>query len=533
MADPRVCPDRSCHPSGKAKPLTAKTIMVQGTGSSVGKSLLVTALCRILNQDGYSVAPFKAQNMSLNSYVTLGGAEIGRAQVVQAEAAGILPTAEMNPILLKPEADSRSQLIVMGRPAGVMESRLFNQRRNDLWEVVTHAFDTLRAEFDVVVIEGAGSPAEINLRRGDIVNMEVALYANAPVLLVGDIDRGGVFASVYGTISLLDARETKLVRGLVVNKFRGDMTILEPGLRKLEELTGVPVLGVVPYFRDIYIPEEDSPAEQNSLEKTSATALLDIAVLALPHIANFDDLDPIKREKGVALRYVRSRDQLGSPDLAIIPGTKTTAADLEYLRETGIADGLAGLAGEGSAIIGICGGYQMLGDWLLDPERVESEGEAIPGLGLLPVVTQFSPHKQTHQVSGRVSAGHGLLNGAEGLLIEGYEIHMGKTANHEVGDGVSNVTPFQLLSRSGQGLDAGEGSMSGDGWVMGTYVHGLFHNTELRRSILRQLAARKGVSLPLIEDAFSQSKEYNKLADLIRRSLDMDAVYRMIGLVHG
>ena len=271
--------------------------MVQGTGSSVGKSLLATALCRIFRQDGYSVAPFKAQNMSLNSYVTPDGAEIGRAQVVQAEAAEVLPTADMNPILLKPEADYRSQLVVMGRPKGVMESTAFTQRRKGLWRVVADALDRLRSDFDVVVIEGAGSPAEINLRRGDIVNMEVALHARAPVLLVGDIDKGGVFASVYGTIMLIAPDERKLVQGVVVNKFRGDLSVLKPGLRRLEELTGVPVVGVVPYFSDIYIPEEDSPAAQNSL-KVSPASVVDVAVLALPRIANFDDFDPFKREQG-------------------------------------------------------------------------------------------------------------------------------------------------------------------------------------------------------------------------------------------
>ena len=346
--------------------------MVQGTGSSVGKSLLATALCRIFRREGYRVAPFKAQNMSLNSFVTHDGAEIGRAQAVQAEAARVLPTADMNPILLKPEADYRSQLVVMGRPGGVIESRFFNRRKDGLWEVVTAALDRLRSEFDLVVIEGAGSPAEINLRQGDIVNMEVALHAGSPVLLVGDIDKGGVFASLFGTVFLLAPEERGLVKGVIINKFRGDESILKPGLRQLEELTSVPVLGVLPYFTDLYIPEEDSPATHNTLDRPSEASLIDVAVLALPHIANFDDFDPLKREEAVGVRYVRSRDELGSPDLVIIPGTKTTVPDLQHLTASGIADRLLTLTRQGTAVIGICGGYQMLGQRLLDPGGVES-----------------------------------------------------------------------------------------------------------------------------------------------------------------
>ena len=507
--------------------------MVQGTGSSVGKSLLVTALCRIFKQDGYSVAPFKAQNMSLNSYVTPDGAEIGRAQAVQAEAAGLLPSADMNPVLLKPEADYRSQLVVMGRPAGSLDSRAFNRRKDTLWQVVTDALDRLRSEFDVVVIEGAGSPAEINLRQGDIVNMEVALYANTPVLLVGDIDRGGVFASIYGTVMLLDPPERALLRGTIVNKFRGDVSVLEPGLRRLEELTGVPVLGVVPYFSDIYIPEEDSSAESNVAGRASTRALIDVAVITLPHMANFDDFDPLKREEGIGLRYVRSRDELGSPDLVIIPGTKTTVADLGHLRESGIAAELASLVGRATALIGICGGYQMLGKLILDPQRVESSRETTAGLGLLPVVTRFSPHKHTYQVSGQVSASLGLLGRACGLPFEGYEIHMGTTADDTADERAATPRPFRLLSRSGRAVDCGDGSMSGNGWVMGTYVHGLFHNVELRRSVLRQIADRKGVSLPPNDDDFSQSREYDGLAELVRGSLDMPALLEVVGLSSG
>ena len=448
----------------------------------------------------------------------------------------VVPTAEMNPILLKPEVDYRSQLIVLGRPKGRLESRNFNKRKEDLWEIVTESLDKVRSEFEVVVIEGAGSPAEINLRRGDIVNMEVALYVGAPVLLVGDIDRGGVFASLYGTMMLLSPEERELVRGTVINKFRGDVSILRPGLRDLETLTGVPVLGVVPYFRDIYVPEEDSPAGRPYIAD-SAGAVLDVVVVALPHIANFDDFDPLAREPGVGLRYVRTRNELGSPDLVIIPGTKTTVADLRQLRDSGLAVELERLAREGAAFIGICGGYQMLGSRILDPDRVEDDCDEVAGLGLLPVVTRFESSKQTYQVSGSVSVGCGLLSGLVGAPIEGYEIHMGATTVDASGRPDASLSgreavvhPFRLSRASAGDVHHGDGSITEDGWIMGTYLHGMFHNRELRRNILKSIAARKGVSLPLGGRDFSQTAEYDKLAGVVRTSLDMDELYRVAGL---
>ena len=503
--------------------------MVQGTGSSVGKSLLVAGLCRIFRQDGYRVAPFKAQNMSLNSGVTPDGAEIGRSTMVQAEAARVIPTADMNPVLLKPEIDSRSQLVVSGRPAGFVESKNFNSRKDGLWEGVTRALGRLREEFDVVVIEGAGSPAEINLRHGDIVNMEVALHAQAPVLLIGDIDKGGVFASLYGTMMLLAPAERVLVKGMVINLLRGDVSILEPGLRQLEDLTGVPVLGVVPYFKDIYVPEEDSPSSQNS--QRSEGAIVDVAVVVLPHIANFDDFDPIAREPGVGLRYVRSADELGEPDLVILPGTKTTVADLAHIRRSGTAERVRRLAENGTGVIGICGGYQMLGRRILDPHGVESRSEDVPGLGLLPVVTSFATDKETNQVRGRVLADHGLLEECQELPFAGYEIHMGSTVGDTEGGGPPETPPvFGLTERSGRSTDHRDGWLSQDGLVMGTYMHGLFHNTELRRGILQAVARRKGAALRFGADAFDQHREYDKLADLLRASLDMGAIYGMSGL---
>lgn len=494
--------------------------MVQGTGSSVGKSVLSAALCRIFRQDGWAVAPFKAQNMSLQSFVTPDGAEIGRSQAVQAAAACVEPTADMNPILLKPEADYRSQVVIRGKPQGRTLSKEFDRPRPRLWNVVTESLDRLRSQYDVIVIEGAGSPAEINLRAGDIVNMEVALYANAPVLLVGDIDNGGVFASLYGTIALIDQRERDLICGTVVNKFRGDVSILMPGLKRLEELMGMPVLGVVPYFHDIHIPEEDSPAGKNT-EKTDS--VIDVVVTALPHISNFDDFDPLEREPGVGLRYVRSVAEMGHPDLLIIPGTKTTAADLAWLRNSGIAGVVQGLAGAGTAVVGICGGFQMLGRRILDPDLVESDEPAVNGLGLLPVETRFAARKQTHQVEGSVVGGRGILAGADGLQVHGYEIHMGSTTS-------AKCTCRLSLIRRSDGSHTLDGCLSGDGWIFGCYVHGLFHNDELRRVVVRNVAGRKGVSLPRIGGSFSQDAEFDKLAHLVRTSLDMDAVYESMGM---
>lgn len=505
--------------------MTAKTIMIQGTGSSVGKSLMVTALCRIFRQDGYNVAPFKAQNMSLNSYVTADGAEIGRSQVAQAEAAGVEPTADMNPILLKPEVDYRSQLIVHGKPVGRLESKNFNRRKESLWDAVTESLDRLRAEYEVVVIEGAGSPAEINLRKGDIVNMEVALYANAPVALVGDIDKGGIFASLYGTMMLLAPNERELVFGTIINKFRGDVGILRPGLVQLDELTGVPVLGIVPYFRDIYIPEEDSPSSKNT--RDDETALIDIAVITLPHISNFDEFDPLAREPGVNLRYVRTAAELGEPDLVILPGTKTTIPDLMAIKEAGIVGQVKELAAEGTSVIGICGGYQMLGETIFDPAKVESTEEQVDGLGLLPVFTVFDHNKETHQVSGTITTDRGLLEDARGLPFTGYEIHMGATATEaDLSEGVST-----LERRTQPDVEIVDGVASIDGWVVGTYVHGLFLNDDLRRQILANLARRKGLSMRQEggQPAFSQDGEYDKLAELVRSSLDMEKIYEVMG----
>ena len=511
--------------------MSAKVIMVQGTGSSVGKSVLATALCRIFSQDGYRVAPFKAQNMSLNAGVTPDGLEMGRAQVVQADAAGVAPSVDMNPVLLKPEADHRAQLVVMGRPAGVLDAAEYPSRKARLWQVVTSALDRLRANFEIVVVEGAGSPAEINLRQGDIVNMEVALYATAPVLLVGDIDRGGVFASLYGTVMLLDEAERELVGGLVINKFRGDPSLLEPGLRQIEELTRVPVVGVVPYYRDIYIPEEDAArAARISAGSGGSTQLTDVVVVALPHISNFDDFDPIARERCVTLRYARGADELGAPDLVIIPGTKTTVEDLQHLRASGMAEAVSRLAASGTPMIGICGGYQMMGANINDPSGVESDRASVRGLGLMGVETQFAAEKKTEQTAAEVTADRGLLRGAKGLRFDAYEIHMGDTWPAAI-RGVDAVRPAVLAGKaSASGAQRVIGYVSDDGWVLGTYTHGMFADTRLRRLVLSNVARRNGVELQFDEDTFSQSQEFDKLADLARSSLDMGRIGAMLGL---
>ena len=469
----------------------AGTLMVQGTASSVGKSILVTALCRILRQDGWDVAPFKSQNMSLNSFVTRDGAEMGRAQVVQAEAACVEPTVDMNPILLKPEADNRSQVVLMGRPLHGHSAKEYYSRKDYFWSLVTKSLDRLLDTYEVVVVEGAGSPAEVNLKDRDIVNMRVARHCQAPVLLVADIDRGGVFASVVGTLELLEPDERALVKAGVINKFRGDLSLLSSGLEWLEDRIGIPVAGVVPYYRDIYIAEEDSVSlEQRRQMETKDDYLLDIAVIGLPHISNFDDFDPLEREEGVRLRYVRDGDSLGDPDLIILPGTKATMADLDWVKQRGLETAIVARRETGTPVVGICGGYQMLGERISDPEGVESRQVEAAGLGLLPVTTVFQGNKETHQVAASVLAGVGLLADCDDAELNGYEIHMGITTS----DGQDS--PFRIARRSGNAVHDSDGTIDRDGRTMGTYMHGLFRNRSLRRGVLMRLAHWKGVFLP-------------------------------------
>ena len=403
----------------------AKIIMIQGTCSNAGKSLLCAALCRIFRQDGYRVAPFKSQNMALNSFITADGREMGRAQVVQAEAAGIAPDVRMNPILLKPTSDVGSQVIIMGEAQGNRTAREYWGRKKALLPIIKDAFDSLAAENDIIVIEGAGSPAEINLKQDDIVNMGLAKLVDAPVLLVGDIDRGGVFASLYGTVKLLEEDEQARIRGLIINKFRGDVEILRPGLTQLEDLTGKPVIGVVPYGH-FDIDDEDSLSER--LDAKAAPALVNIAVVKLPRLSNFTDFSALSRVSGVSVAYADKPAQLAGADLIILPGTKSTLADLRWLRESGMEAQILKAHAAGTPVFGICGGYQMMGEVLVDEKGVESDlPSRTSGMGLLPLKTEFEKEKIRTQVEGAFGQLDGCLGGLSGKSIEGYEIHMGRT----------------------------------------------------------------------------------------------------------
>ncbi len=500
--------------------MPAKVLMIQGTASSAGKSVLVAALCRIFRQDGLSVAPFKSQNMALNSFVTKEGGEIGRAQVVQAEAAGIKPTVDMNPVLLKPEADSRSQVIVLGKLFKTISAREYYRYTADLLETVRDSFNRLSSTYDVVIIEGAGSPAEINLREREITNMRIARMAEAPVLLVGDIDRGGVMASLVGTLELLDEEERNHIKGFIINKFRGDVSLFQPAIDFLEGKTLKPVIGIVPYFRDIHIAQEDS-VYLDERQANSGTAGIDIAVIRLPRISNYDDFDPLEAE-GCKVRYVTGVSELGSPDLIILPGTKNTIQDLSFLRQSGLAEEITRQAGEGKPIIGICGGYQMLGRSIHDPEGVESTEKEVPGLGLLDVVTTFLPEKSTVQVKARVVAARGLLEGASGQELTGYEIHMGQTRSDE------NASAFHVYETPKGEADYPDGVLNARGTILGSYMHGLFHNAGLRHNLLNYLRRSKGLPEAHKQKSTDKEAEYDRLAELIRRSLNMDLVYKII-----
>jgi adenosylcobyric acid synthase len=503
--------------------MPAKTLMVVGTASSVGKSLLVAALCRIFAQDGWRVAPFKAQNMSLNSYATLDGKEIGRAQAVQAQAAGIEPTVEMNPILLKPEADARSQIVVLGKPWQTLPAADYYQRKAQLWNVVTASLDKLRADYELVIIEGAGSALEPNFRQTDMVNLPVAQYANAPVLLVGDIDRGGVFASLLGTLELLTLDERALIRGFIINKFRGDPNLLTPALTFITARTGVPVVGVVPYLRDVQIAEEDgvSLEKQRQWRVAAHAGEIEIAVIALPHIANYDDFDALALEAGVRVRYVSTAAELAQPHALILPGTKSTIADLEWLNRVGLSALIGAHARRGAPIVGICGGYQMLGRAIHDPLHVESACESIAGLNLLPIETVFEAAKATAQARARAATSRGFLAELSGETLEGYEIHMGQTTRE------ADALPLLQLTRRGTyDVSAADGAMDASGKIFGTYLHGLFDNANFRRAWLRSLGHTQTSSESL---RAVREREYDRLAKAVRAALDMDAVRMLVG----
>lgn len=504
----------------------AKTIMLQGTSSHVGKSILTTALCRIFRQDGKKVVPFKAQNMALNSYVTKDGGEMGRAQVAQAEAAGLEPTVTMNPVLLKPTGDAGSQVILMGKPIGTVSAADYHNGYNlRAFGVIEECLKQLNEAYDVIAIEGAGSPAEVNLKKNDIVNMRIAKHLKAPVLLIADIDRGGALASLVGTLELLEPEERDLVKGLVINKFRGDKTLLMPALDFLEKKTGKPIVGVVPYLDEMGIDDEDSVSLEDKQVQTVGD--LEIAVMLVPKISNFTDFDALAAEKDVMLRYVRPGEAIGHPDLIILPGSKNTTEDLLYLKEQGYAADIKRLAAENTPVIGICGGYQMLGRELHDPEHTESTLDQLSGLGLLPITTTFAATKITHQVEAQV-AGPLLLKISGGeAKISGYEIHMGRTNFLE-----EVQSAFTILTRSGETVQVADGVVSNDGQVMGTYLHGLFDNDALRRSLLDALRVKKGLEpLGTVRNRHQEKEQaYNRLADTVRGALNMNLLRQIMGL---
>jgi len=509
--------------------MMAKTIMIQGTGSSVGKSIMVTALGRIFYQDGFKVAPFKAQNMALNSFITKDGGEMGRAQVVQAEACGVEPTVDMNPILMKPTSEMGSQIIVQGKPVGNMQAQEYRNYKSKLISVVKDSFLKLARNYEVIVIEGAGSPAEVNLREDDIVNMRMAQIADCPVLLVGDIDKGGVFAWVVGTLELLTKEERDRVKGVIINKFRGDKEILQPGLDYLEKKIKKPVLGVIPYFRDIQIEEEDSVnSEKNKYDTQTAPGKINIEVLYLPHISNFTDFDPLEREEGISLRYIKMGERLGEPDLLIIPGSKNTLDDLYCLKKSGYQKEISNRLKKGTVIAGICGGYQMLGREIYDPEHTESSREKIEGLGLINGVTTLKSEKITFQIKAHLLSNPFFDNRDE---LSGYEIHTGETVLS--GD---EKPLFKINKRGFTQTDINDGVVSKEGMVWGTYIHGIFDNNSFRESFINFLKSKKGLTISsfIHQDKISyqerKDREYDRLACLVRGNLNMDKIYHILGI---
>ncbi len=498
----------------------AKNIMIQGTMSGAGKSLLVAGLCRIFAQDGYRVAPFKSQNMALNSYVTREGLEMGRAQVVQAQAAGIEPSVLMNPILLKPMSDVGSQVIVNGQARGNMSARDYFAYKKSLLPDIREAYDALASENDIIVIEGAGSPAEINLKENDIVNMGMAELVDAPVLLVGDIDRGGVFAQLVGTVALLEEQERARIKGLIINKFRGDRSILEPGIEQLKQFCEIPVVGVTPYL-NIDIEDEDSLAQR--LHRASADGELDVAVIRLPHLSNFTDFLMLEHAEHIALRYVEQPMELGTPDLIILPGTKNTMDDLRWLRSSGMEAMIAKAHEKGSVLFGICGGYQMLGRRISDPMMTEGGG-TLQGLGFLPTETVFGEQKALTRVHGSIRVLGGALSELSGCTVDGYEIHMGETVISPEAQ-----TLVHLYDET-NAVEKADGVASDT--VYGSYVHGFFDGDGVVDALVRALARRRGLTL---HTAHSQSlaayreQQFDLLAAALREHMDMDEIYRIMG----
>ena len=486
----------------------AKSLMIQGTASDAGKSLIAAGLCRILKQDGYTVVPFKSQNMALNSFITKKGFEMGRAQVVQAEAAGIDPDVRMNPVLLKPTSDRKSQVVFMGKVLKDMDAVDYHEFKQELLPKIKEVYQELDQEYDAIILEGAGSPAEINLNERDIVNMGMARLVDAPVIL-------GVFASIYGTIELMPEEDRKRIKGVLINKFRGDVALLQSGIDMIEELTHVPVLGVVPYA-DIDIDSEDSVALGSKGRSFNHEKDLDVAIITLKRISNFTDFHSLEIQPDVSVRYVMPGDAIGNPDLLILPGSKNTIEDMQVLQDSGIVDEIRKCADEGIRIFGICGGFQLLGKKISDPNHVESELDEIEGLGLLDVETQMQGTKRTTQVQ----AEH------EGQVLEGYEIHMGET---EISD---QVSPFsRIVLQNGQETSRYDGAVSPDKRIQGTYLHGVFDNSQWTRDYLNQIRMEKGLE-PITDQTIDLKEfkdlQYDKLAAVIRDAVDMKKIYQIM-----
>jgi adenosylcobyric acid synthase len=498
----------------------AKSLQICGTGSGVGKSVIVAGLCRIFLQDGFKVCPFKAQNMALNSFVTKEQGEIGRAQASQATACRIEPSVDMNPILIKPTSDVGAQIIVRGKPCGNMKATEYIKHKKSLKKVVRESFERLKNIYDIIVIEGAGSPAEINLKKHDLVNMKMAEYAHAPVILVGDIDKGGVFAWIIGTLELLTKKERSMIKGIIINKFRGDKSLLSPAIKFLERRLGIKVLGVVPYFKDIKIAEEDSvslecavKSVENGIQRKD---VINIAVIHLPHISNFTDFDALEKEGDVVLRYVRTPEELNSPDLIIIPGTKNTIFDLKYLKAQGFARKIISIISSNNSafLLGICGGYQMLGNKICDKHHLESNSGEIEGLGLLPIRTHLAKNKVLAQVKAKEIS--------SGIEISGYEIH------HGISKYRRDYKPFfEILERNGKEAGYFDGLKREDNRVLGTYIHGLFDTDTFRREFLNKIRQSKGwQSLPK-KIHFNPDREFDKLAKLLRENVNMKLLYEI------
>lgn len=489
-----------------------RNIMVMGTSSGAGKSITVAGLCRVLTKDGYRVSPFKSQNMALNSFVTKSGLEMGRAQVVQAHACNIDPEAYMNPILLKPTTNRKIQVIVNGKSIGNMSGIEYGKFKTSLKPEIMKAYNYIRDNYDISIIEGAGSPVEINIKNEDIANMKMAEMADAPVILVADIDRGGVFASIYGTVMLMSPEERARVKGVIINKFRGDVNILKPGLKEIEYLTGVPVIGVMPYSK-IDIEDEDSVTER--FKKLQGKKGINISVIKLRHISNFTDVDALRIVDDINIKYISSADEMGDEDIIIIPGTKNTIDDLREIKENGIATEIIKASKSGKVVIGICGGFQMMGEKIKDPYGIESEIKEIPGLGLLELETVMEIEKNTLQYDGILANCSGLLEGLDGEKIRGYEIHQGVTLGEE-----KKVTDDNRVVAV----------VKGDN-IFATYLHGIFDNERITRSILNRVRGRKGLEIQAEGMSYDEyrEKELDKLEKIFRENIDMGKIYEILG----